>query len=454
MHKLVQQVSTCIEREKLAQSGQTIYVAVSGGADSVALLTALYMLDLYNLHVVHCNFSLRADDSNADEVFVQQYAQRLQLPFSRRKYDTEAYSKEKKVSIEMAARELRYSWFYEILQDNPDSAIAIAHNMNDNVETLLYNLAQGTGIRGLAGMPYKRNNDGIIRPMLDVSKDDILDFLETNPIINTWREDKSNVDTRYRRNYIRHKLLPCFNELKQKAVQQINLSLQQLRGAETFYRIAIESAKKEVFENNQIDIKKLLSTPSPSTLLFEILSSYNFSSAQCYEILSKLNTISSGATFLSSSHKLIRSWAFLELIQLQDKNENIVTTLEVTVSNLPKEYTLPNGEKLQVYSAPLNQKHLKNPNSLVLEKEKIYGKTFLYRPIQEGDRIQAFGMAGKKLISRILIDKKVPHSKRLKAGVITLNDEIFWLIGYSKSELTRIKLEEKTEYIIIEYREN
>lgn len=432
-HKLLDAVSTCIRRECLAEAGQHIYVAVSGGTDSVALLAALYLLG-YRLSILHCNFHLRGDESLRDERFVLDLATKLGLPYMVKHYDTQAYATERGLSIEMAARELRYSWFEQILSSDHDARIAIAHNADDVLETFLLNLSKGTGIRGLSGMPYRRNG-GLIRPLMDASRLDIEDFLRHNPICNTHVEDSSNKDLIYQRNYIRHHLLPAFGTINPNYRQSMGQTVRYLRGAEAFYRESIERYKAEVFNDECIDIPLLLETPDPMTLLFEILRPYNFSSKQCEEIAALLPSMRSGASFISSSNRLVCSWKKLELMPLQTFE---FTPRELAVSALPYSVSLPRGKTLSLTLAETIADPTL-PNVLYIPMQLLKGQTLSLRSYQEGERMKPFGMKhGSKKISRILIDNKVSQREREEALVLCLGNDILWLLELSKSEYTRL----------------
>lgn len=428
---LLRQVRRCIEREHLVDVTQVVYVAVSGGADSVALLTALYMLG-YHLEVLHCNFELRGIESDEDELFVKHYAQQLGLPYQVKSFDTSTYAQRHKVSIEMAARELRYAWFTELLSKNPDRCVALGHTANDMSETFLYNLSQGTGIRGLSGIPYKKGT-GIIRPLLDTSREQVIAFLQTNPHINVWREDKSNTDIRFRRNYIRHKLLPCFEELKLGANLQIRQTIRQLRGAELFYQSCIAQYKAMALSDIGIHIPTVLTSPHAETLLFELLYPYGFSSAQCYAISEKLPSLPSGAKYQTTEYRLIRSWDYLELLPLEP-----IKRPELDLSN----YTYPTYipyEGLGLYLKLSEDITLRDDRVICLPLAMIQGRKLGLRGLREGDKIQPFGMKkGSKRLSRILLEKKATHRQREEALVLTLDEEILWLIGWAKSERTRI----------------
>lgn len=432
---LLRQVATCIKREKLAEVGQTIYVAVSGGADSVALLAVLYSLG-YDLRVLHCNFNLRGAESQEDEFFVRTLAAKYQLPIEVREFSTEHYAKVKRLSIEMAARELRYNWFFEVLHANPDARVAIGHNADDVAETFLYNLAQGTGIRGLSGIPYMRSG-GIIRPLLDCSRDEILSFLKQADFSRTWREDSSNVDVKYRRNYIRHHLLPCYEGLKADVRKQIKKSSRLLRGAKLFYLDAIEHYKSTVLSVRGIDVRALLATPHPETLLYEILKDYGFSPQQVEDIAEHLDSLSPGAEYLSPTYRAVYAWDYIELLE---RKLELFSPITIELEGLPRRYTTALGVlSVQFVSEVM----LHEKDKLYLPIEVLQGKMIELRQPRQGEWIRPFGMKGKrKMLTRVFIDSKVSHALRSKSFGIYIDSELYWLLGIVKSERTRLSEEQ------------
>lgn len=448
MNTLIQQVARCIEREHLASPSGHIYVAVSGGADSVALLTALYMLG-YRLTALHCNFHLRGEESMRDEAFVRTLCKRLDIPCEVKDFDTYAYAHSQQVSIEMAARELRYGWFAEVWASDTSSRIAIAHNSNDLAETLLYNLAQGTGIRGLAGIPYQRDK-GIIRPLLDCSRSEILQFIEELPDSPGYCIDSSNADTSYRRNFIRHKLLPIFEELKPGATQRITTSIRQLRGAERYYRESIERHRALVLDAKGINLAELQKAPDIETLLFELLSPYGFSPPQCYQIAEDLSRDRLGAEYHSPSHRLVRSWSYLELMPLEDSSK---VECSLSLGQIPCKLRLKGWSiDCRLGASPI----IDRADTLSLAIEDLEGKSISLRSPHEGERMQPFGMKGTKRISRILIDAKASHRARARALVLAVDDTSLWLLGYSKAEQTRLNLTKAPSakgYLILTYTE-
>lgn len=443
-HILLDKVSQCIEREKLAEAGQHIYVAVSGGADSVALLTALYLLG-YKVSILHCNFQLRGLESERDEAFVRSLAQKLDISLEVQSYDTQSYAEQHGLSIEMAARELRYDWFAKALQRGDNIRVAIAHNLDDTLETFLINLSKGTGLRGLSGMPYIRSG-GLIRPMLDVSRAEVEDFLSYNSLENDHVEDSSNTDIIYQRNYIRHHLLPDFAPLNSNYRYSMGQTIKHLRGAEAFYRESIERYKELVLKDRRIDINALLQSPDAETLLFEILKPYGFTGIQCYDIGKNLQRIRSGATYYSSNYRLVCSWNVLELLPL---NTNTFSPIIIDLKNTPTIVRLSGRYELSIRIVH-QLGDLNNSNTLYIPLDRLQERELCLRKPETGERIRPFGMQrGSKKLSRILIEAKATQQDRDDAIVLSVGDETFWLIGWMKSERTRLKQDEQGPFLAL-----
>ena len=227
------QVATTIQEHRLIDSAtQRIYIAISGGADSVALLMAMLALGYgERLEALHCNFTLRGEESDCDEAFVRELCTKLSVPLQIKRFDTRRHAEKKGISIEMAARELRYQWFRSFTEGSEGrKVVAVAHNADDQVETLLLNLSMGTGIRGLSGMPFIKQAEGIIRPLQATPRALILDYLSA--LGQSYREDSSNSDTRYKRNLIRHQLIPIFEELNPSFRETTYRTIEHLRSTE------------------------------------------------------------------------------------------------------------------------------------------------------------------------------------------------------------------------------
>ena len=294
-------VRAYIEKQQLLSGDKPVLVGLSGGADSVALLALLVQLD-YPCMALHCNFHLRGDESVRDEQFAEDMACRLQVPFHKIDFDTVAYAAEHHLSIEMAARELRYSWFEEMRQRLGAQAIAVAHHRDDSVETVLMNLVRGTGIRGLGGIRPK--NGHVVRPLLTVSRSEILDWLEEQQL--PYVTDSTNLSDAYTRNFIRLRVLPLLEELNPSVKSAIARTADHLAETETIYLHEVEKARRELLkEGNRIPIARLLRYPSPATILYELLKPYGFSRQVADDVFRSLER-ESGKMFYSPGFCLLK----------------------------------------------------------------------------------------------------------------------------------------------------
>lgn len=444
LHPLERRVEACIEREHLCEAGAHILVALSGGADSVALLRALLALG-YRVSALHCNFRLRASASDADEAFVHQLCSEHSVALESCRFDTRTYASERGVSIEMAARALRYAWFEEIRLAHLPCYVAVAHNAQDRVETLLLNLAKGTGIRGLSGMPYRRD-DGVIRPLMDCMPSEIRAYLAS--LGQPWREDESNSDERYQRNYIRHTLIPSYGQLNPGFLDNVQRSMTQVQGAELFYHEAIERYRRAILGPSGIHIEGLMASPHPETLLFEILRDYGFSGEQCRAISASLPALPSGRYFESASHRLIRSWGYLEILALDTIQADYCLELPIPPLGATQTYALPRG-MLHVSLeradglAPLAL----GSSEVAFDWEALpreHREVLVVRSPHQGERMQPMGMSGSKRISRILIDKKIGHERRAEALLVCADHQPLWLLGLCRSEGYRCTPQTKT----------
>ncbi len=428
-YRLPQVVQACITHRGLCPRGAHVAVALSGGSDSVALLLALRELG-YELEALHCNFALRGEESDADEAFVRDLCHSLGVACSVRHYDARAYAEAQGVSIEMAARAQRYEWFAEWGREHPTSYIAIAHNAQDRVETFLLNLSMGTGLRGLSGMPYSRDAGQIIRPMMDVMPSDVEEYLRARG--QSWRTDSTNADEAYQRNYIRHSVIPTLEGLRPSFVQSVSRTMEHLTGAEAFYLEAIARYREEVMCDGAIDVAKLRRVPDVETLLFEILREYAFSSEQCHDLARGLSTLSSGNAFYSSTHQLSYSWGKLYITSIAEAKSGELIGLEPR-DGLSAE--IPGGRlELRIYPRTEISSLRVSRSEILLDWDALgeWDGTprLVVRSAKTADRLEPFGLSGSKLISRILIEHKVPRHQREQALLLTDGVQVLWLIGH------------------------
>ena len=411
-------------------------VALSGGADSVCLLLKM-IEEGRSVEAVHCNFHLRGDESDRDEAFVVSLCERLGVPLHRVHFDTREYAALHKVSIELAARELRYRYFEQLRRDIGAEAIMVAHHRDDNVETVLMNLVRGTGIRGMAGI--RPVNGHILRPLLDMSRKDIEDYLKKKG--ETYVTDSTNLEDDATRNKFRHHVIPLLQSLNPKASENIHSTSLHIAEAEKILSWAIQEAKRSVFSVEPssaiIDVSSLLSFVSPSYLLNEICRDYGFTPSQSEDMLAASSSSHVGATFLSPSHiAAIATVAGSLCIQISPKTA------------LQKEYRLPelgiyrlsDGISLRLENTPITERFRisKSPDVATIDVNKVKFPLTL-RPIRQGDRFTPFGMKGTKLVSDYLTDIKCSVIDRQRQLVIQdATGMIIWLVRRRTNEQCRI----------------
>lgn len=413
---MIYKVEKYIAKHNLLNKEKCVLVALSGGADSVALLVALLKLG-YRTEAVHCNFHLRGEESNRDEAFVRELCQRRGVKLHVIDFDTTQYAKEKGISIEMAARELRYDAFEKLRKDIDAGAIAVAHHMDDSAETLLLNLVRGTGIRGLHGIQPK--NGHIVRPLLCVERDEITEYLK-------WRNedfvtDSTNLEDEFTRNKIRLNILPLMQEINPSIVESLTLTAERIGEAEKVYAKAIEEGIARVKRGNIIDIESLKHEPSPQALLYEILHPIGFNGTQINDILQSLNG-GSGRTFSCDNWQLTKDRTTLIITP---KNEEPCTS-----TTLPCNGTIetPHGTLVcatQEFNGIIERK--KEIATIDCDKVQL---PLMLRNWQQGDRFTPFGMRGSKLVSDYLTDRKKSLIDKQRQLVVTdATGKIVWLVG-------------------------
>ena len=401
-----------------------VLVALSGGADSMCLLTALLRLG-YKVEAAHCNFHLRGTHSDNDALFVQRHCQQQNVPLHLTDFDTKYEAELHGESIEMAARRLRYAWFEEVIQTTGIQILCVAHHLNDNVETTLLNLTRGTGIRGLPGMA--RHHKHIVRPMLTLTRQEIEDFLEEESI--DFVTDHTNTDTRFRRNKIRHEVLPLLHSINPSVDQAIADTMQHLSGTACLAEYAVNHLRnilcKDVDKGIDIDKTTLLSLPFPTegrqALLHELLAPYQFS-----PVLSDIFAGFSkepGSIFESRDYIATHTAKGLSIRPKPKHCPPLALPFNDTV-------LLPNGTLLQTQCLARTElpEIPRSADTACLDAEKVK-ETLHCRSIQEGDRFRPFGMRGTKLVSDYLTDRKRSRIEKMAACVVCDGSQIVWLIG-------------------------
>ena len=437
---MIHKVEGFISKHKLLTAKGKVLVALSGGADSVALLVALLKLG-YHCEAVHCNFHLRDKESDRDELFVRQLCEKKGIRLTVVQFDTTAYAKRHGISIEMAAREQRYNAFEELRASINAEAIAVAHHRDDSVETVMLNLIRGTGIKGLRGIQPK--NGYIVRPLLCVGRTDITDYLK-------WRgeeyvTDSSNLTCDYTRNKIRLELLPLMAGINPSILESIAATAARMSECEVIYSKAIEEATKRVKNGNKIDIALLKKENSPSTLLYEILAPYKFNSTQINNIHDSLE--SDGCREISNnSWRVIKEHGALTILPHNDNTPYSCT--------IPEEgtYAAPTGT-LTVTAGIFDGNIPKNSSFACLDAENL-GFPLTLRTIMNGDRFSPFGMRGTKLVSDYLTDKKRSTADKEQQLVVTdVKGTIVWLVDERPASPFCVKDSTK-EIIMLEWKKN
>ena len=440
-----------IKKENLFNSSDKILLTVSGGIDSLAMVELFHHAG-FNFGIAHCNFQLRGEESDGDEIFVRSIAEKYSLKFHLIKFDTAIYAKKNKVSIQIAARELRYQWFEEIRASNNYSFIATAHHKDDSIETFFINLIRGSGISGLHGILSKNAN--VIRPLLFTNKNDITKYVKSCKIY--YRDDSSNASEKYIRNKIRLKLIPLLKELNPNINQTIAEDIKRLANTEKIYRKEIFNKSLIVVEkhNNSISfsIKELKKLDPIESYLFEFLQPFGFNFAVVNEIVASLDGLS-GKKFLSATHRLVKDREYLLIDKIPaalPKVSQAMLTPQIAnfqideenniIENMGLKFVINKLLKPSVFSFPASNKIASfdyNKLNFPLELRKW----------QKGDVFQPIGMKGKKLISDFFIDEKFSIQQKENAWLLTSRGKIIWLVGHRMDD--KFKVTDKTIKIYI-----
>lgn len=417
----VQQFKKFIHDNALFNVHHRVLLAVSGGKDSV-LMAQLFKQADFNFSIAHCNFNLRADESQRDEAFVKMLANTLSVPFYVAHFDTKSYAGERQLSTQMAARELRYQWFEQIRQQHNYDVIAVAHHQNDSIETLLLNLTRGTGISGLHGILPKR--DHLVRPLLFLSRQQIDELVEVNHI--DFVEDSSNETSKYARNKIRLNVIPHLRDINPNLEETFVQNIQRFAATEEVLQEVVKQTRIDVCVERNGDIclviAKLKQLKPQHLLLYELLKPYNFTNWVVAEIIAALDK-QSGTSFYSNTHRAT------------------INRDELIISALPKDTLTqpillhPTDEEILI-GEQLIKLCYANANLLVNDAQKAFVPVeklifpLIVRFKQDGDKFIPFGMKQHKKLSDFLIDSKVPLPQKEKIPLlINGNGEIIWVAG-------------------------
>ena len=440
MH-LLTQFNAFIEQENLFQRKDKLLIAVSGGVDSIVLCD-LCAKSGYDFTIAHCNFKLRGVESDEDEKFVKSLGLKYGVEVKSISFDTQEYAEANHCNIQIAARALRYNWFNELLNQLSINYILTAHHANDNIETLLMNFFKGTGINGLQGIAAKDAGIGgkVARPLLFATKEEILEYAQVNQL--TWREDQSNQTNKYTRNYFRNELLPSIEKVFPKVNDNLMDNLNRFKEVNTIYDLGLSTLLKKLMEPKgediYISVLKLLKTPAISTVLFEILSKYQFTSHQIPEVI-KLLKADSGKYLVSPTHRLLknRQWMILSPIKSLQSGCILIEAGQTDIEFLGGEL------KIKTIETPLQ---INKDNKVALLDSKEIKFPLLLRKYKQGDYFYPLGMSKKKKLSRFFIDSKLSLKEKEQIWVIESNKKIIWVLGHRIDD--RFKITPQTKSVL------
>ena len=454
---MLKEFKTFVEKHNLIGKDDRILLALSGGVDSMVLAKLLLLrlqdykttrlqdetTDNRQLAFAHCNFHLRGEDSNRDEKFVTDFAKENDIPIYIKHFDTESYAKENSVSIEMAARELRYAWFKELKETHDFNKVALAHHGDDQIETFFINFLRGSGIKGLKGM--KPQNDFYIRPLLWSNRNEIETFAKENDI--QWVEDYTNQETVYLRNKIRHNIIPIFDEMKNNARQSLNFSINCLSSENDLYRNLIDEKLSAIEfvdgDYRSIDVKYFLENENGKQLLFEWVRKYGFNFEQAESMFEAMRNGKSGSLWQSVGTQLLASVQSdkIEIFEEREEDDEIIIT-----ATQPLSLSATESLVLSILEKDDNFKLIKDSSiAAQFDMDKIVFPLKL-RHWRNGDKFRPLGMKGSKLLSDFFND--LGFSTYQKKNVRIMEDAnglIIWVVGYRIND--KVKIVDSTKVI-------
>ena len=399
-------------------------LAVSGGIDSMVMLH-LFQQSNYSFAVANINFKLRGEEADKEAIFLNNYCLENKIKLYQKEFDTEGYAIANKISIQMAARDLRYQWFDKLAKDKNYNFVAIAHHLDDQSETFFINMIRGTGIAGLHGIAKIKNN--IIRPLLFSTREEITQYASNNNI--PYKDDSSNASDKYQRNYIRHHILPEFYKLRNDFSKSLDVTISHINEVEQYANIHIAKELEIIIEESdsgifQISINKLLGSNFHNLLLYNALKEYDFQNSHIEDIIKLIKNNSSGKTIISSSHQITIDRELLLLHKIQNEE---IDNLEIQINSLEDNSWNLSNIKLEF---PFSGNYrINNPNLAFLDFEKL-AFPLTIRNWEHGDSFSPLGMKGEKKLSDFFIDEKISNIKKNKIKLLCSANKIIWVIGH------------------------
>lgn len=426
------------EREKLFTGGSRLLLAVSGGIDSM-VMAWLFREAGIEYSIAHCNFSLRGDESDGDEEFVAAYARTSSISFFSRRFDTMTYAGTHRISVQMAARELRYDWFRSLIRSEGFDSVAVAHNLNDNVETFLINLSRGTGLHGLTGMSPRTGD--IIRPLLFATREEIASYASARGI--DFREDRSNAEVKYIRNRIRHKVIPELEKVNPGILAAVADTMKHLSSDSSLVDTYLSLLSGQLFtfsgDSAGVEISSLMTLNPLEPHIFGLFRPFGLFPKQTDEVISLLQS-GTGRSVYTATHRL-----------LNDRGRIIISP---RISEAPEEYTFNSIDEIRI-SGLFSALRITEPSDDALPATHLTASLDLdlvafpvtVRPWKPGDRFMPLGMKQMKKISDFLIDLKVPVTEKEQVLLLLSGSDVMWVMGYRIDD--RFRVSEETGKIIV-----
>ncbi len=407
--------------------GKKLLLATSGGIDSMAMVH-LFQQTSNPIAMAHCNFQLRGIESFEDQKFVEDYADAHHIPIYTTKFDTNAFAEDYQLSIQMAARELRYNWFYELLETENYDFILTAHHADDNLETFLINFSRGTGLDGLTGIPSQ--NDQVIRPLLTFSRQEIEEYAKENSLL--WREDSSNASDKYLRNKIRHDLVPLFKELNPNFLISFQKTQSYLQESQTMAEDATvmvyQQVAKEIEKDIQFDLDKLKQLPNYASYLYQWLKEFGFSD---WDVITDLVNSQSGKQVFSKHYRLLKNREVLILSPIEENSNE-----EFYIDKNQNEVNIP----LNLSFCKVTDISASSISSIFVDENKLKYPLQI-RKWKKGDFFQPFGMNGQsKKVSKFFKDEKLSLIAKEKIWLLCSDNQIVWVIGARADERFKVEI--------------
>jgi len=417
--------------------------AVSGGIDSVVLCELCKQSGL-QFAIAHCNFQLRGEESEGDEQFVHALSNKYQVQLFVKKFQTSDHAEERKISIQEAARDLRYEWFCQVRKEQGCSFTLLAHHADDNIETLLMNLFRGTGLQGLLGMPQEDFGARfILRPLLELRRSEIIEFARVNNL--QWVEDSSNASSKYSRNFLRNEVLPAIKNRYPMVEDNLLDNIQRLKKANALYNIGLEAIKKKLCIYNgfevRIPVQQLLKYEHTS-LIYEIIKDYGFGEKQVDEVL-KLAKADSGKFIENDEYQVIRHRNWLIIAPVN----NVTDTIAIEEGREQVNYA---GGRLQLKTISKENFRLQKKEAIAQLDTRRIEYPLLLRKWKQGDYFYPLGMPKKKKLARFFIDQKLPKNQKENIWVLESSNRILWIVGMRIDDRFKVTDSNK-EVLVITY---